>query len=411
MDSQSIVFGALFRLSPAIFRWFERLTNYESLKVVRESDISEPLDLRGYKSFRVVRAWWTDGQLVNLSEEVCDSTHFYRFSDVVLSANRRGGFLRASRQLIVPDNGLNGPSRVYFANTNVGGIVDQVGHHVLASRVGRMEKIRKGIFVGSMAPHNWFHWIIDNLATVFQARFLPSEFDDYPLLVPAPVKNRPNWMAALDIASAGREVVFVDDNQWIQVGDLVRIEAVTRANPRPQRSLYRARVGVLVEPLLDFRQTVITQLALDEALPQRGHRLFIGRKPTEARGYNQEEVFAVARSYGFERVYLEDLSFEDSVRVFREAEIIVGPHGAGWANLLFCHRETRAMLWTWEGEDEDNWYENIAFVAAVTYIQLHVPVIGDPGLDKRRAAYELDLAVFEQGLRSLVGGGAPAIER
>ena len=71
--------------------------------------------------------------------------------------------------------------------------------------------------------------------------------------------------------------------------------------------------------------------------------------------------------------------------------------------MLFCRAETRAMLWTWEGEEEDNWYENIAYVAAVDYLQLSVPIVDDPGRDKRVADYYLDPSVFEQGLRDLLG--------
>lgn len=110
----------------------------------------------------------------------------------------------------------------------------------------------------------------------------------------------------------------------------------------------------------------------------------------------------MAEQYGFESVLLEELSFKESLRVFREAEVIVGPHGAGWANLLFCNSAAKALLWTWEGEKEDNWYENIAYVCGVNYVQLGVPVCDDPWLDKRNLDYHLDPIVFERGLRALL---------
>ncbi len=399
----SFILRAAFRRGPVLLGRVLRFSRYEMLTVVQESEVSAPQNLKTYKRFAFVRAWWADGQLGNLSDELSESTHFYRFREVALSANRRGGFLRSGRQLIVPGNGLPGPSRVFFASSHVGGIVDQVGQHVLAIRPERWNRLERGIFAGSMAPHNWFHWIIDNLPALYQARFLPDEFNEYPLLVPVAAKNRANWLAALDTVSAGRKVVFVEDDRWFQVDDLVRIEGVTRPNPRPLRSRERARVGVMTAPLIDYRNFVLTQLELALVPVVPGHRLFIGRKPSGVRSYNQEEVFSVAEGYGFERVFLEDLTFEDSVRAFREAEIVAGPHGAGWANMLFCRPETRAMLWTWEDEEEDNWYENIAYVAAVDYLQLSVPVVDNPGLDKRVADYHLDPSVFEQGLRDLLG--------
>ena len=391
--------------------WVLRLSRYERLRVVRESEVGVPQDLKTYKRFPVARAWWADGRLSNLSDERSDSTHFYRFSQVALSANRRGGFLRSGGQLIVPGNGLPGPSRVYFASSHVGGIVEQAQQYVLAIRAETLSRLDRGIFAGSMAPHNWFHWIIDNLSTLYQARFLPDEFDEYPLLVPVAAKKRANWLAALKIVSAGRKIVFVEDDRWFQVDDLVRIEGVTRPNPRPLLSRERARVGVMTAPLLDYRNFVLTQLDLSVVPIVPGRRLFIGRKLSGVRSYNQEEVFTVAEGYGFERVFLEDLTFEDSIRVFREAELIVGPHGAGWANMLFCHPVTKAMLWTWEGEEEDNWYENIAYVAEVNYLQLRVSLAGSQELDKRVADYYLDPSVFEQGLRAMLARPSSAARR
>jgi hypothetical protein len=240
--------------------------------------VSEPQELKTYKRFPVVRAWWVDGQLGNLSDELHDSTHFHRFRDVALSANRRGGFLRSGRRLIVPGNGLPGPSRVYFANSDVGGIVDQVEQHVLAVPAQRPDRLERGILAGSMAPHNWFHWIIDNLCTLYQARFLPDEFNDYPLLLPVAAKKRANWLAALDTVSAGREIVFLEDDRWFQVDDLVRIEGVTRPNPRPLLSRQRARVGVMKAPLLDYRNFVLTQLGLARVPVVPGRRGFGGSR-------------------------------------------------------------------------------------------------------------------------------------
>ncbi|WP_272506981.1 glycosyltransferase 61 family protein [Salinibacter sp.] len=37
---------------------------------------------------------------------------------------------------------------------------------------------------------------------------------------------------------------------------------------------------------------------------------------------------------------MEDLSFPDQVELFAESEIVVGAHGAGLANLLFCRDAT-----------------------------------------------------------------------
>jgi hypothetical protein len=41
-------------------------------------------------------------------------------------------------------------------------------------------------------------------------------------------------------------------------------------------------------------------------------------------------------SYGFDSYVLEDLSFYEQVDLFSSAEIVVGPHGAGFTNTIFA---------------------------------------------------------------------------
>jgi hypothetical protein len=158
----------------------------------------------------------------------------------------------------------------------------------------------------------------------------------------------------------------------------------------------------MLAPLIDYRDYLLDELQLQSVAISRGKRVFIARKAHEVRRYDEEQIFAKAAIRGFTKVYLEELSFEESVLLFREAELIVGPHGAGWANLLFSHPATKAMLWTWAGEEEDNWYENVAFASGVSYLQIFVAVDGEGVKDRRVADYWLDPALFAQALDRLV---------
>ena len=51
----------------------------------------------------------------------------------------------------------------------------------------------------------------------------------------------------------------------------------------------------------------------------------------------------VLQPLGFERILLAELSTADQIQAFSEAEVIVGPHGAGLSNLVFSTRETRVF--------------------------------------------------------------------
>ena len=64
---------------------------------------------------------------------------------------------------------------------------------------------------------------------------------------------------------------------------------------------------------------------------------------------NEAEVREVLKEFGFE--ILEDISrtVEEQIRLFAEAEIVVGPHGAGFTNLLWCQPGTKVMEFFYGG--------------------------------------------------------------
>jgi capsular polysaccharide biosynthesis protein len=73
-------------------------------------------------------------------------------------------------------------------------------------------------------------------------------------------------------------------------------------------------------------------------------RLYISREKAPMRRIlNEDEVFALLESHGFERIFCEDLSFQEQIELFGEAEIIVSPHGAGLTNMIFAPPGTKII--------------------------------------------------------------------
>jgi len=64
-------------------------------------------------------------------------------------------------------------------------------------------------------------------------------------------------------------------------------------------------------------------------------RVYISRSTTR-KIINEDEVYGVLKKSGFEFVRCEKLSFDEQVNIFSDAEVIIGPHGAGMTNALFA---------------------------------------------------------------------------
>jgi Glycosyltransferase 61 len=71
---------------------------------------------------------------------------------------------------------------------------------------------------------------------------------------------------------------------------------------------------------------------------EQRRRLYISRAGAK-RGRsvaNEREVETVLGRRGFETVRLQGLGVREQAELFASAEVVVGPHGAGFANLVFC---------------------------------------------------------------------------
>jgi hypothetical protein len=71
------------------------------------------------------------------------------------------------------------------------------------------------------------------------------------------------------------------------------------------------------------------------------NRIYIARFDAGARAMENERAFAERLSgIGFQIVISEKLSFREQVRLFSQADVIVGPHGAGLTNCVYCRPGT-----------------------------------------------------------------------
>ena len=96
-------------------------------------------------------------------------------------------------------------------------------------------------------------------------------------------------------------------------------------------------------------------------------KLFIARVSGSNRPDNQVDLLAVAKDFGYKPVFFEDLSLREAVSTMLGASRLIGPHGAGWANALFCQTGVSALIWTWQASRLDNWFANIASVRQMSY--------------------------------------------
>jgi len=72
-------------------------------------------------------------------------------------------------------------------------------------------------------------------------------------------------------------------------------------------------------------------------------KVFISRQDTHRRITNEDDIFQVLKCHGFKKYTLSSLSIEDQILLFDGADIVIGEHGAGLVNIIFCKPNTHII--------------------------------------------------------------------
>ncbi|MDI1283948.1 MAG: glycosyltransferase family 61 protein [Reyranella sp.] len=109
---------------------------------------------------------------------------------------------------------------------------------------------------------------------------------------------------------------------------------------------------------------------LPATLPSQRRRLYISRRDAKMRRVvNEADVIAALSPLGFETVELEGMAVAEQVMLFAAAEMVVGPHGAGFVNTVFCPSGS-GILEFWDDDDFSPSYELLASLRDMHYRRL-----------------------------------------
>gem|GEM_PF-682069 len=161
---------------------------------------------------------------------------------------------------------------------------------------------------------NYFHWIFECLPRLKLLEDVIDEIDY--LIVPDNLKRF--HIESLNLLGFPEEKLL-----RIKDGDHLLCESLFVPSSLPDVSKWTC----------DFlRESFIPE---DVVEPYR--LIYISRKDALYRKIiNEKEVEDYLREIGFEIVQMSELPFSEQVKICAEARIVVGPHGAGLSNTIFC---------------------------------------------------------------------------
>ena len=99
--------------------------------------------------------------------------------------------------------------------------------------------------------------------------------------------------------------------------------------------------------LSDYAIASLREMAIKygEKSKRDGQKIYISRNDTPSKRtlVNEHEVSSFLRTEGFEKYELTKLSVKDQIKLFSSASFVIGPHGAGIGNIVFCKEGTKVI--------------------------------------------------------------------
>ncbi|WP_432561313.1 glycosyltransferase family 61 protein [Kineococcus sp. SYSU DK003] len=176
---------------------------------------------------------------------------------------------------------------------------------------------------------NYYHWtvqVLPRLLVVLEWLGARAEEADHWLLPPRAPAVACEWLDALGVPES-RRVVVPDRQVSISVDRLVVASVPGRNRWVPSWVVDRLRAAAPVDPTR-----------------RRGSRLLIQRPVDRRRNLvNAAEVLAALEPLGYEVVDPGSMSLAEEAAVFGAAEVVVGVHGAGLTNMVFCRPGTAVV--------------------------------------------------------------------
>ncbi|WP_193310277.1 DUF563 domain-containing protein [Halorubrum halophilum] len=215
----------------------------------------------------------------------------------------------------------------------------------------------------------FFHWFADYLPRLRVLKRYRKQTGVTPKILLPP--DPPEWMTRsltlLDVPESRR--LQWDGGRW-SVDHLV-----VPSLPRHTRSTV-PDVGYIHSPreLRWVTESLLSKLP-PTASPDVGNRLYVSRSRQPSRHVrNEAELLSVAHEFGFDAVYPEDWSLDEQLAVFAEADVVLGPHGAGLLNAMYGDETTLVELF---GKRTNPCFFAIAEGMDMSYAMLQCEAVGD----------------------------------
>jgi capsular polysaccharide biosynthesis protein len=112
---------------------------------------------------------------------------------------------------------------------------------------------------------------------------------------------------------------------------------------------------------------------------------------------NEDEISEALAARGFEILFPEDMSFEEQVRMYQAAKVVVAPNGSSLLNAIFAPKDLTLIILSQRGLFNQGTYYGLMRELGYDLTFL----CGDEETDQKHANYSVPLPRLIAGLEAL----------
>jgi Glycosyltransferase 61 len=235
--------------------------------------------------------------------------------------------------------------------------------------------------------HGYWHWWVDVLPRIWLLhRHGPPEASSLPIAFPPFASSFQR--DSLEMLGLLPRVETIQPGLW-RFESVAFTPGLTTGGSRFPSDL-----------LSDYAEWLRARARL-EGTAGGGRRIFVSRADAAWRRIaNEDEVYALLQGHGFELVKCAEMNVAEQIAAFGQAEMIVGTHGAGLTNLLFCPRGARVVeIFASAAAQDISNYRVLASHLELSYSRLLASSLGTPS---RKSPHDQDMVVDPNRLEQLL---------
>ncbi len=197
------------------------------------------------------------------------------------------------------------------------------------------------LLTGGGGNSNYWHWLFDVLPRIYIAKnFINSEQVDYYLFPDLKQKFQQETLDFLNLPMKKR--ISSKNYRHFSASEIMITDHPYNILNDPDQDSLNIPEWII----LFLRKSFLTEDKDTNKFPKK---IYIDRSDSKS-GHsmmrtilNESDVKKILKEKGYEFLVLSDYHFVDQVKMFNQATSIVGLHGAGFANTVFCKPNTKIL--------------------------------------------------------------------